>query len=164
MAEDIPVRQFSNQRYNYCANICKSVTRNGVQPSIRANSFPELNMWAVTVRVELAQLSQRKIGLWEINFSHACGYKSEDACLEKSSIHCAGCCGKDWSVLWQTWMVSPCSSKEQQSCSAAQKKLQYPGREQAQEITQPRVTWLTYIQHAWHPSPFCPWWGVFVVS
>jgi len=30
VAEDIPVRQFSNRRCNYCANVCKSVTRNGV--------------------------------------------------------------------------------------------------------------------------------------
>lgn len=30
MSEDIPVRQFSNQGYNYCGNICKSVSRNSV--------------------------------------------------------------------------------------------------------------------------------------
>lgn len=34
MAEDIPVRQFSNQRYNYCGDICKSVIRNSVHKII----------------------------------------------------------------------------------------------------------------------------------
>lgn len=65
-------------------------------------------------------------------------------------------------ALCQTWMGFPMQQQSTaESCSAARRRLHHPGREQAQGITQPQVTRLTYAQHARHPSHFCPVWDIF---
>lgn len=68
-AEGIPVRQFSNQRYNYCGNICKPLRTNAVHKAVSlAYSLPKLSIWLVTVRTEPMPSSGRR-GLLEVLLS-----------------------------------------------------------------------------------------------
>lgn len=171
MAEDVTVRQLSNQRYNYCRDICKSVTTKGVR-KINSSAFNQSiviskikdvtchsESWAGTVIVE-------NDGVFGNNFL-TCMW------VEVPSLHslrqlCALCWEKAaaGSVLCQAWLWLPMQqhSTTELQCSTG---TAAPPRKRASsgsnatasnpaDLLSACLALVSFLPYAGH---FCPYYG-----
>lgn len=135
--------------------------RHGVQPSIRACSFPKLDMCPATVRPELVLSSPRTKGLLEMTFSHLCGCRSRGWTLQNSSTRYAKHCGEGSSGICTLpdWDGLPHAAAK-----PSRAVVQHGEGCTTQGIMQLQVNWLADTQDAQHLSHFCPVWGTFAHS